>query len=428
MWLAQRCVCVCAWVFPSLSLCASVTLCLPSGTKATMSDEEESDDVAAFQQDANGQGGLHEGSRIPRKEEHETSAAAAPAAIVVECGEGGTAARVGDPPAPIETSQGGRRSSGSFSGLVPSRSCGEEEATTRSCSLSSSPVEKDSVSSSATDAEEGEDDSKEKGGRSGKRDRSKLRKGKWTVRFVVGFAAVKVREGMNERTNERRGLNTLTIALCALLQIEEEEYTSRIIHYFNTGLLTLPEGATLRSYLAEKLNCDPMRVTKKYAGASCLGRRVYHFHNRPQPTIAQIQLAKAELDLLEQRFHQRVEEGRSGLPSPSSTSPNLLLSMNLNPFHFPPPPPSLQASTSTHPLASVAALQSLLLNFATATAHSTGMASPLPPPIPSAAPPPMAAAVVAPTLPTAAAAPLNLLGNNNNITANNPILEALGLQ
>jgi hypothetical protein len=93
--------------------------------------------------------------------------------------------------------------------------------------------------------------------------------------------------------------------------LEEEEYTSRIIHYFSTGLLTLPEGATLRSYLADKLNCDPMRITKKYAGASCLGRRVYHFRDRVHPTIAEIQVAKAELDHLEQRFHSRIEGGHS---------------------------------------------------------------------------------------------------------------------
>jgi hypothetical protein len=96
--------------------------------------------------------------------------------------------------------------------------------------------------------------------------------------------------------------------------VEEEEYTSRIIHYFSTGLLTLPDGMTLRSYLADKLNCDPMRITKKYAGASCLGRRMFQFRDKPQPNITQIQMAKAELDLLEERFRRRVEEGRPGLP------------------------------------------------------------------------------------------------------------------
>ncbi|KAH8060510.1 hypothetical protein JL722_4613 [Aureococcus anophagefferens] len=58
--------------------------------------------------------------------------------------------------------------------------------------------------------------------------------------------------------------------------IEETEFTTRIIELFNTGLLELPEGATLRSYLAQKLSCDPMRITKKFSGASCLGKRVFH--------------------------------------------------------------------------------------------------------------------------------------------------------
>jgi len=110
-------------------------------------------------------------------------------------------------------------------------------------------------------------------------------------------------------------------------QVEEEEYTSRIIHYFNTGLLTLPEGATLRSYLADKLNCDPMRVTKKYAGASCLGRRVYHFRDRVHPTIAEIQFAKQELDHLEQRFRMRIERGHASPPAmPPSVLPASLSS------------------------------------------------------------------------------------------------------
>ena len=37
-------------------------------------------------------------------------------------------------------------------------------------------------------------------------------------------------------------------------QAEEEDYTQRIIEYFNTGVLPLPEGTTLRAYLAERLN------------------------------------------------------------------------------------------------------------------------------------------------------------------------------
>mmetsp|Transcript_14052 Transcript_14052/g.18259 ORF Transcript_14052/g.18259 Transcript_14052/m.18259 type:complete len:159 (-) Transcript_14052:397-873(-) len=45
---------------------------------------------------------------------------------------------------------------------------------------------------------------------------------------------------------------------------EEEEYAQQIVNQFRSGLLQLSEGTTLRQYLSEKLQCDPMRVTKKF--------------------------------------------------------------------------------------------------------------------------------------------------------------------
>jgi hypothetical protein len=153
--------------------------------------------------------------------------------------------------------------------------------------------------------------------------------------------------------------------------VEEEEYTSRIIHYFGIGLLTLPEGATLRSYLAEKLNCDPMRITKKYAGASCLGRRVYQFQNRVHPTVVDIQVAKAELDHLEQRFRARAagEPGGGALPEAMNTS-QALVSPSL--VVVPPqqlatmPAASVAAPGVNHPAIVVNPLQTLLLSLAQA--------------------------------------------------------------
>jgi hypothetical protein len=35
---------------------------------------------------------------------------------------------------------------------------------------------------------------------------------------------------------------------------EEEAYANRIIFYFNQGMLAIPAGTTLRSYLSERLN------------------------------------------------------------------------------------------------------------------------------------------------------------------------------
>jgi hypothetical protein len=59
-----------------------------------------------------------------------------------------------------------------------------------------------------------------------------------------------------------------------------------------------------------------MRITKKFAGASCLGKRVYHLCDRSQATATEIEVAKQELGGLEHRFRLRVDHGQSGVPLP----------------------------------------------------------------------------------------------------------------
>lgn len=56
---------------------------------------------------------------------------------------------------------------------------------------------------------------------------------------------------------------------------EEEQYVNAIIYRFNQGTLPVPAGTTLRSYLSDKLNCDPMRITKKFTGEEAIGKRVF---------------------------------------------------------------------------------------------------------------------------------------------------------
>ena len=58
--------------------------------------------------------------------------------------------------------------------------------------------------------------------------------------------------------------------------VEEEAYVARVIQDFNSGFLDAPAGTTLRTYLSEKLKCDPMRITKKFTGDACIGKRVFH--------------------------------------------------------------------------------------------------------------------------------------------------------
>ncbi len=91
--------------------------------------------------------------------------------------------------------------------------------------------------------------------------------------------------------------------------MEEEEFATRFIHYFSSGLLCLPEGKTLRASLAEKLQCDPMRITKKYGGASCLGNKISKLCNRPRFLAQDIEMARLEIARLERRFHLRMAQG-----------------------------------------------------------------------------------------------------------------------
>lgn len=58
--------------------------------------------------------------------------------------------------------------------------------------------------------------------------------------------------------------------------VEEEAYVARVIQDFNSGFLDAPAGTTLRTYLSDKLQCDPMRITKKFTGDACIGKRVFH--------------------------------------------------------------------------------------------------------------------------------------------------------
>jgi hypothetical protein len=66
-------------------------------------------------------------------------------------------------------------------------------------------------------------------------------------------------------------------------------------------------GVTLRSYLSEKLGCDPMRITKKYTGASCLGKRVYH-SGKTKVSREKVEAVKKELVILEFKFREKLEK------------------------------------------------------------------------------------------------------------------------
>ncbi|KAG7342211.1 hypothetical protein IV203_007303 [Nitzschia inconspicua] len=88
---------------------------------------------------------------------------------------------------------------------------------------------------------------------------------------------------------------------------EEEAYVARVIQDFNSGFLNAPAGTTLRSYLSDKLQCDPMRITKKFTGEACIGKRVFHPAVRSATNANAIDKAQAELETLEKRWRRRLE-------------------------------------------------------------------------------------------------------------------------
>jgi len=103
---------------------------------------------------------------------------------------------------------------------------------------------------------------------------------------------------------------------------EEEAYAGRLIGEFKAGLLPLTDGTTLRNFLSKLLNCDPMRISKKFVGNNCIGKQVFRRRvadiNRLTPE--QIRGMRLELSELERRFFDRVAQtNRVKSPGVSTT-------------------------------------------------------------------------------------------------------------
>jgi ankyrin repeat protein len=85
---------------------------------------------------------------------------------------------------------------------------------------------------------------------------------------------------------------------------EEEAYATRVILAFKEGLLDVARGTSLRSYLSDKLNCAPMRITKKFAGDASIGKSV--FHPREDASPATIERSRREIAELEEAWRRKL--------------------------------------------------------------------------------------------------------------------------
>jgi hypothetical protein len=112
---------------------------------------------------------------------------------------------------------------------------------------------------------------------------------------------------------------------------EEEAYAARLIQEFKAGLLPLTDGTTLRTFLSKLLNCDPMRISKKFVGSNCIGKQVFRRRTADlnRLTSEEIQRSRSELSDLERRFLERVAQTNrvksTGCAAPGQTPPGQIL-------------------------------------------------------------------------------------------------------
>jgi hypothetical protein len=114
------------------------------------------------------------------------------------------------------------------------------------------------------------------------------------------------REAEDESPRSRKGKKSLRRGKWTQ---EEEQYANKLIEEFKNGLLPLKDNTTLRTFLSVMLNCDPMRISKKFVGPNCIGKQV--FKRRTDITSLSQEAEdrnRAELADLEQRFMARVQQ------------------------------------------------------------------------------------------------------------------------
>lgn len=99
---------------------------------------------------------------------------------------------------------------------------------------------------------------------------------------------------------------------------EEEAYANRLIQEFKAGLLPLTDGTTLRTFLSKLLNCDPMRISKKFVGSNCIGKQVFRRRTADLNRLTPEQIQQSRAELSEYVFFKVVVRSISLFPSVSS--------------------------------------------------------------------------------------------------------------
>lgn len=128
---------------------------------------------------------------------------------------------------------------------------------------------------------------------------------------------------------------------------QEEEYAMLLIRDFKRGYLKVrPTGLTLRVYLAKKLQCEPMRITKKFAGDASIGKQAYRDVNVTISNKDAIRLAQDEVCISENKFSAQISEQLRQRPKKPSSARRVSLSSKETPKN---PPYASSRSSSRIP-------------------------------------------------------------------------------
>lgn len=107
---------------------------------------------------------------------------------------------------------------------------------------------------------------------------------------------------------------------------EEEAYARAVISDFNSGYLDAPIGTTLRAFLSTKLECDPMRVTKKFTKEDSLGKKVFRPAVQSNAKIAkEVEVAQRKVASLYQKWKRKVETQKEEADRKSSAEASAYL-------------------------------------------------------------------------------------------------------
>ena len=116
----------------------------------------------------------------------------------------------------------------------------------------------------------------------------------------------------------------------------EEDYAAKLIEIFKHGLVPgLSEGCTLKAFLASKLHCAPMRISKKFSGSS-VGKMIFSAQTQnPSYSEEMLKRLRSELERSENMYLSEIEgEQREAAMAAAESAASFAVSAAANRHSF----------------------------------------------------------------------------------------------